>query len=122
MSSPGPSLVSQPAAPLLKMAQLVWLRSRAPINLRSCIKSVISPKASAPRRRRCQPVGMARAARKTELTSGKTNIAKSNLSMMKMWNIAAKVPSLDAEISFIKTMGGQVLVDEVLRFDDQDFR
>jgi catechol 2,3-dioxygenase-like lactoylglutathione lyase family enzyme len=42
--------------------------------------------------------------------------------MMKLWNVAAKVPDLDAEISFIKTMGGHVLVDEVLRFDDQDFR
>ena len=42
--------------------------------------------------------------------------------MMKIWNVAAKVPKLDAEISFIKTMGGHVLVDEVLRFDDQDFR
>lgn len=42
--------------------------------------------------------------------------------MMKLWNVAAKVPKLDAEISFIKMMGGHVLVDEVLRFDDQDFR
>jgi catechol 2,3-dioxygenase-like lactoylglutathione lyase family enzyme len=42
--------------------------------------------------------------------------------MMKIWNVAAKVPKLDAEISFIKTMGGHVLLDEVLRFDDQDFR
>jgi hypothetical protein len=42
--------------------------------------------------------------------------------MMKMWNVAAKVPKLDEEISFIKAMGGNVLVDEVLRFDDQDFR
>jgi catechol 2,3-dioxygenase-like lactoylglutathione lyase family enzyme len=42
--------------------------------------------------------------------------------MMKIWNVAAKVPNLDAEISFIKAMGGHVLVDEVLRFDDQDFR
>ena len=41
---------------------------------------------------------------------------------MKLWNVAAKVPKLDAEISFIKTMGGHVLVDDVLRFDDQDFR
>ena len=42
--------------------------------------------------------------------------------MMKLWNVAAKVPQLDAEISFIKTMGGHVLVDEVLRFDETDFR
>jgi len=41
---------------------------------------------------------------------------------MKLWNFAAKVPDVDAEISFIKTLGGSVLLDELLRVDDHDFR
>ena len=42
--------------------------------------------------------------------------------MMKLWNFAAKVHDVDAEISFIKTLGGYVLLDELLRVDDRDFR
>ena len=42
--------------------------------------------------------------------------------MMKLWNFAAKVPDVDAEISFIKALGGYVLLDELLRVDDHDFR
>jgi Glyoxalase/Bleomycin resistance protein/Dioxygenase superfamily len=42
--------------------------------------------------------------------------------MMKLWNFAAKVPDVNAEITFIETLGGAVLLDELLRIDDQDFR
>ena len=41
---------------------------------------------------------------------------------MKLWNFAAKVPDVNAEITFIETLGGAVLLDELLRIDDQDFR
>ncbi len=41
---------------------------------------------------------------------------------MKMWNIAGKVPDLEAEIAFIKGVGGIVLLDNILRVDDRDFR
>ena len=42
--------------------------------------------------------------------------------MMKLWNVAAKVPNLDNEISFVKAMGANVIVDEVLRIDNRDIR
>jgi len=42
--------------------------------------------------------------------------------MMKLWNVAAKVPDLEAEIAFIEAMGGSVLLDEVLRVDERDTR
>ncbi|MDE3180376.1 MAG: hypothetical protein KGM47_12045 [Acidobacteriota bacterium] len=41
---------------------------------------------------------------------------------MKLWNVAAKVPDLDAEVAFIKALGGRVVIDEVLRVDEHDFR
>ena len=41
---------------------------------------------------------------------------------MKLWNVAAKVPDLEAEIAFIKAMGGTVLLDEVLHVDERDTR
>lgn len=41
---------------------------------------------------------------------------------MKLWNVAAKVPNLDAEVAFIESLGGSVVVDEILRVDEHDFR
>lgn len=41
---------------------------------------------------------------------------------MKMWNIAGKVPDLKAEIAFIKATGGHVLLDNIIRVEDRDFR
>jgi catechol 2,3-dioxygenase-like lactoylglutathione lyase family enzyme len=41
---------------------------------------------------------------------------------MKLWNVAAKVPNVDAEVTFIKSLGGSIVLDEVLRVDEHDFR
>jgi catechol 2,3-dioxygenase-like lactoylglutathione lyase family enzyme len=41
---------------------------------------------------------------------------------MKLWNVAAKVANVDAEIAFIKSLGGSIVLDEVLRVDEHDFR
>jgi catechol 2,3-dioxygenase-like lactoylglutathione lyase family enzyme len=41
---------------------------------------------------------------------------------MKIWNIAGKVPDLEAEIAFIKATGGHVLLDNIIRIEDRDFR
>lgn len=41
---------------------------------------------------------------------------------MKLWNVAAKVSDIDTEIKFIQSMGGALLLDEVLTVDGQSFR
>lgn len=41
---------------------------------------------------------------------------------MKLWNVAAKVPNVDAEVNFLKSLGGSIILDEVLRVDEHDFR
>ena len=41
---------------------------------------------------------------------------------MKMWNIAAKVPDLDREITFVQKLGGQMVMDNVLDVDGRHFR
>lgn len=42
--------------------------------------------------------------------------------IMKIWNVAAKVPSLEREITFIEAMGGRVLLDQSLQVDGDDVR
>lgn len=42
--------------------------------------------------------------------------------MMKMWNIAAKVPDVDREVAFIEALGGERLLDNILEVDGLSFR
>jgi hypothetical protein len=41
---------------------------------------------------------------------------------MKLWNIAAKVRDIDAEVSFIKALGGSLVLDEVLNLEGEPIR
>jgi len=41
---------------------------------------------------------------------------------MKLWNFAAKVPNLDAEVAFIEALGGSIVLDEVLTVDATSIR
>lgn len=41
---------------------------------------------------------------------------------MKIWNVAAKVANLDHEVAFIETMGGRMILDEMLDVEDRRFR
>jgi hypothetical protein len=42
--------------------------------------------------------------------------------VMKMWNIAAKIPDVDREIGFIQALGGELVLDNVLEVDGRNFR
>ena len=41
---------------------------------------------------------------------------------MKMWNIAGKVKNLEAEIAFIQANGGSLLLDNLVRVEEHDYR
>jgi hypothetical protein len=41
---------------------------------------------------------------------------------MKIWNVAAKVVDVDAEIRFVQGLGGSLVLDEVLSVDGQAIR
>ena len=41
---------------------------------------------------------------------------------MKMWNIAGKVQNLEVEIAFIQANGGSVLLDNIIRIEEHDYR
>jgi predicted enzyme related to lactoylglutathione lyase len=41
---------------------------------------------------------------------------------MKMWNIAAKVPDLDREIAFVQSLGGELVLEDILEIDGRSFR
>jgi catechol 2,3-dioxygenase-like lactoylglutathione lyase family enzyme len=41
---------------------------------------------------------------------------------MKMWNIAGKVQNLEVEIAFILANGGNVLLDNIIRIEERDYR
>ena len=41
---------------------------------------------------------------------------------MKVWNVAAKVKDVDAEVSFIQALGGSLVLDEVLSLEGESIR
>jgi len=41
---------------------------------------------------------------------------------MKIWNVAAKVADVDAEIQFVQKLGGTLLLDEILSVEGQEIR
>jgi hypothetical protein len=41
---------------------------------------------------------------------------------MKMWNVAAKVPDVDREISFIQAVGGELVLDNIVEVEGRNFR
>jgi hypothetical protein len=41
---------------------------------------------------------------------------------MTLWNVAAKVRDIDAEVSFIKALGGSLVLDEVLNLEGEPIR
>jgi predicted enzyme related to lactoylglutathione lyase len=41
---------------------------------------------------------------------------------MKIWNVAAKVADVDAEIKFVQELGGALVLDETLLVEGQAFR
>ncbi len=41
---------------------------------------------------------------------------------MKVWNVAAKVRDLDAEVSFILALGGKLILDEILSLEGESIR
>ncbi len=41
---------------------------------------------------------------------------------MKVWNVAAKVRDLDAEVSFIQALGGALILDEILSLEGESIR
>ncbi len=41
---------------------------------------------------------------------------------MKVWNVAAKVRDLDAEVAFIQALGGALVLDEILSLEGESIR
>jgi predicted enzyme related to lactoylglutathione lyase len=41
---------------------------------------------------------------------------------MKLWNVAAKVSDLDAEIKFVEVLGGSLVLDEILSIEGESIR
>jgi len=41
---------------------------------------------------------------------------------MKMWNIAGKVRDLEKEVAFIQATGGSMLLDNIIRIEERDYR
>lgn len=41
---------------------------------------------------------------------------------MKLWNVAAKVRDIDAEINFIQALGGSLVLDEMLNLEGEGIR
>lgn len=42
--------------------------------------------------------------------------------MLKIWNVAAKVSKLDAEVAFVQSLGGTLVLDEIIPFEGQEIR
>ena len=49
-------------------------------------------------------------------------MSEQNTVSMKLWNVAAKVANLDAEITFVENLGGFLVLDEVLSLEGQSIR
>jgi catechol 2,3-dioxygenase-like lactoylglutathione lyase family enzyme len=41
---------------------------------------------------------------------------------MKIWTLGAKVRDLDAEIAFVERLGGELVLDDRIPFEDREFR
>ena len=41
---------------------------------------------------------------------------------MRIWTLGAKVPDLDREIAFVQALGGELVLDDLIPFEGEDFR
>ena len=41
---------------------------------------------------------------------------------MRIWTLGAKVDDLDAEIAFVRELGGELILDDVIPFEGEEFR
>lgn len=41
---------------------------------------------------------------------------------MRIWTLGAKVPDLDAEITFVQALGGELVLDDRIPFEGQEYR